>query len=183
MERLRPTPHDPLHGTHEAHEIDGGADGFDTAYDRALRFLAHRPRSCQEVRRRLTMRGVSTQVVERVISRLVQSGLVDDRAFAVYWVANRAQFSPRGRHGLHQELAQKGIDREIIKSVLDGLSDETGQAVAAGRQRLRAMSLHPDVEFSRRMVAFLARRGFTYSDAIDAAELLLTERRKGQNIP
>ena len=44
--------------------------------------------------------------------------LVNDRTFANFWVETREQFSPKGSHALKSELRQKGVQREIVHSVL-----------------------------------------------------------------
>jgi regulatory protein len=53
-----------------------------SAIDVALRYLAQRPRSEQEVRRRLQRAGVADDAVDGVLVQLRQHGLVDDAAFA-----------------------------------------------------------------------------------------------------
>ena len=52
------------------------------AYDRALRFLAYRARSREEVRRYLTKKGTPEPLVVSVIEQLERRGYVDDVAFA-----------------------------------------------------------------------------------------------------
>src|ERR1700730_11932881 len=78
--------------------------------DVALRSRAQRPRSEQEVRRRLRRAGVAEAAEEAVISQLRQHALVDDTAFAAYWVEQRQTVRPRGARRLRAELRQHGID-------------------------------------------------------------------------
>src|SRR5437763_5918566 len=83
------------------------------AYDAALRFLGPRPRSEREIRDRLARHELDVQVVDRVIERLRHLQLVDDAAFAAYWVEQRATHRPRGARLLKQELRQKGISQDV----------------------------------------------------------------------
>src|SRR5262249_18336159 len=74
-------------------------------FDAALRFLASRPRSRAEVRRRLLRRQPNwperwPEVVERVLARLERIQLLDDRAFAEFWVEQRERFSPRAAYAI-----------------------------------------------------------------------------------
>ena len=85
------------------------ADEVDQAYHRALRFLEYRPRSVEEVRRRLSLHGLSTEVVKEVLKRLAKVKLIDDAAFAAFWLENRSTFRPRGRRALRMELRLKGV--------------------------------------------------------------------------
>jgi regulatory protein len=59
-----------------------GEDALSKGVDSAVRFLAHRPRSIQEVRRNLARKGLPPTVLEAVIERLVAMGYLDDIAFA-----------------------------------------------------------------------------------------------------
>ena len=163
--RIRGTDAD--HGTSDP-EID-------RAHDRALGFLSFRPRSQREVAIYLRRKGYAETSVDAVLDRLTRAGLVNDAHFASYWVSNRTQFSPRGRRALQQELRQKGVGRDVIARALEEAVPDLAQAVAAGRKKAASLfSLGPD-EFRRRMIGFLARRGFTYGDSTEATSMLWSE--------
>jgi SOS response regulatory protein OraA/RecX len=87
--------------------------------DAALRFLEPRSRSVAEVRRRLTQAGYRDELVEGAIVRLVDLGMLDDEAFARYWVESRDRAHPRGAIALRRELRQKGVPHDIVRAVLD----------------------------------------------------------------
>jgi len=137
-------------------------DEVEKAYERALNFLSYRPRSEAEVRRNLRRKGLDDEVVEAVVDRLVRAGLLDDEAFARYWVENRLQFNPRGIRGLRYELRKKGVPDEIIADVLAEL-DEEAAARTVAESAIRRFASLPPVEFRRRLGAYLARRGFAYA--------------------
>src|SRR5579884_3026523 len=71
-------------------------DVFEETLNRALRFLETRPRSEREVRTRLDQKGATPDLIDSVVERLRAIGLIDDSAFAEFWVENRNRFSPRG---------------------------------------------------------------------------------------
>jgi len=149
-------------------ELDGDAvaalkrrDAFETAHDQALRFLSYRPRSCFEIDRYLQRKGTDPEVIAEVKSRLIRAGLLDDAAFARYWVENREAFRPRGAWGLRYELRQKGIADEVIAEALEGLDPEDS-AYRAARGRARSMSHLDHRTFRERIGGFLRRRGFSY---------------------
>jgi regulatory protein len=135
----------------------------------ALRFLAPRPRSRAEVRRRLLKPGRSgrlqtparPEMVEHVLDRLEALELLDDRQFADFWVENRERFNPRSARALAQELRQRGVDSETIEQVSKPEDDET-RALAAGRRRLHTFSHLSYPDFRVRLGQFLLRRGFNY---------------------
>ena len=84
-----------------------------SALDVALRFLAHRPRSEREIRQRLLRAGFAPEATEAVLAQLRRHRLLDDAAFASYWVAQRQQFRPRAARLLQAELRSQGVEPEL----------------------------------------------------------------------
>ena len=138
----------------------------------AARFLEPRARSVAEVRRRLTGAGYKPELVDGVIERLLEFGMLDDEAFARAWVESRDRARPRGERALRSELAQKGVAREIVHRVLaerrpsgDGetgdLATEDAAAERLLERRERALMRIADPRVRRnRAYALLARNGF-----------------------
>ncbi|KKS79959.1 MAG: Regulatory protein RecX [Candidatus Beckwithbacteria bacterium GW2011_GWA2_43_10] len=91
---------------------------FEYLTAKALRLLSYRPRSIREIKRRLIRTNADTKTINRVIADLIDQNMLNDQEFAKWWVDQRVKFRPRGNYALTRELAQKGIDREIIDSVL-----------------------------------------------------------------
>lgn len=164
--------------TYDEHELRSIARQEDEqqAHAAALHFLSYRPRAQQEVVRYLQKRNLDAESIETVVERLVQSGLLDDRQFAQFWIDNRQTFKPRGTRALRTEMRQKGLESEVIEEVLDELPDEEGIAYAASAARLRSMRNLDDRAFFQRMVGFLQRRGFPYSVAANVTRRRLVER-------
>ncbi|TEU21918.1 MAG: regulatory protein RecX, partial [Anaerolineales bacterium] len=142
-------------------------DSFQKTYARALRFLSYRPRSEAEVRRYLQGKKVPPTVEAKVAERLTSAGLLDDPAFASYWVENRESFNPRGRFALRYELRQKGLSEETIALALEDI-DEEESAYRALINRVRRMSPLDRGAFRKKLGSFLRRRGFSY-ETISAA--------------
>jgi regulatory protein len=148
-------------------------------YAAALRFLAPRPRSRAEVRRRLLRPRPkhelpSAAAVEGVLERLERDGYLNDADFAAFWVENRERFSPRSARALGVELRQRGIARETVDAATAPELDEE-RALAAGRSRLYALRGLEFQAFRERMGAFLVRRGFGYEVAGRAVRQLWAE--------
>ncbi len=137
------------------------ADAVEVAYERTLHFLGPRPRSESEIRRRLATAKVPEDAVASVLARLRQAGLVDDKAFASYWVENRTNFRPRSKRLLQMELRQKGLSDEELKAALAEV-DDVGAAYTVAKQRAGRFKELEHLEFKRKLGAFLARRGFDY---------------------
>src|SRR5689334_3565358 len=138
----------------------------DKAYLAALRFLEARPRSIAEVRTRLGRKDFAPEAIDAAIARLAELELLDDAAFARYWVENRQAYRPRGAGALRDELRRKGIDADVTAEVMndDALAiDEAASAMGLARGALHKYAgSHDRNAFTRRMGSYLQRRGYTF---------------------
>ncbi|MEW5718701.1 MAG: RecX family transcriptional regulator [Chloroflexota bacterium] len=143
-------------------------EAFETAREKALRFLEPRPRSATEVKQHLAKKKIAAEVIAQVIARLTDAGLLDDAAFAKYWVENREQFKPRAARALRFELKRKGLGSADIAEAV-GAIDESESAYRAGLTRAQRWRNLERRAFLEKLIAFLVRRGFAYDVAKDAA--------------
>lgn len=131
-------------------------------------FLAVRPRSIGETRRRLRQLGYPQGLIDEVVERFAEVGYLDDEAFARTWVESRDRARPRGETALRRELALKGVARQIVDEVLADRVQESGEgdpnhaAATALIERKRAALERESDERKRRQKAYalLARNGF-----------------------
>lgn len=138
-------------------------DEREMAYLRALNYLSYRPRAKEEIRQNLRKHEIDEDVIETTITRLEKSNFVNDDEFAKLWIENRNEFRPRGRRALAIELRQKGITNEVIDRSLDELVDEESLVYRAGIKKARKLARYEWQDFRKKLAAFLARRGFSYS--------------------
>ena len=80
------------------------------ARERALRVLGYRERSVKELSKRLGDDGYPPAVVQALVERMSELGLVNDERFASAWARARiaAGFGP---DRIARELAAKGVER------------------------------------------------------------------------
>lgn len=131
------------------------------AYHQALRYLGMRPRSEHEIVTYLRRKGYADAVIEDITRKLGALGYVNDEAFAQFWVENRNRFRPRSRRALAYELRQKGVDRADIDAALEPQDDEAA-AWDAVQPKLERWTTLPQDELQKKLLGFLARRGFSY---------------------
>lgn len=146
------------------------------AYNRALDYLSYRPRSQAEIMTFLQRHDVPDVQAEDVVERLKAAGLVDDEAFAQFWIENREQFRPRGPRALRYELQRKGVGQEAIDQALEGMDPVAG-AYQAAAKKARQLSHLDEPQFFRKLVDYLARRGFDYDVAKEVANRYWSELR------
>jgi regulatory protein len=136
------------------------ADEVERAREKALNYLSYRPRSEAELQSYLSESDFAEATVAEVLNRLREVGLVDDDAFARYWVENRARFRPRGKRMLVQELRQKDVASSVIETTLTEYDEVAAAQFVAEEQARRLMHLPPDL-LRRRLWDRLMRRGFS----------------------
>jgi regulatory protein len=143
-------------------------------HDRALGLLAVRPRSRHELLQRLVSAGFPRLEVQEELARLEAVGLVDDERFAEEFVEHAVGRRLEGRRSVTSSLVAKGIDRGTIERTLDGVGtdDETRVVELAKLRAGRLRSVPPDAAY-RRLVSFLARRGYDGGMANRAARIAL----------
>ncbi len=151
----------------------------DKAYNRALNYLSYRPRSRHEIDTYLQKRGVLQEQIEGVVARLERAGLLDDEAFARFWVENRERFRPRGLRALRYELRIKGVSGEIIDRTLETV-DAAESAYRSAEKKARQLRHLDRQTFYRKMIAFLSRRGFAYEVAREATDRYWAELAAGE---
>jgi regulatory protein len=156
-----------------------GLDHYQRCLNAAIRYLGYRPRSEAEIRQRLHRHGYDNDCTEKTLARLKEQGLVDDTAFARFWIDNREAFSPRSRRLTKLELKRKGLDSDIIEQVV-GETDDSDNAYRAALSRVRRLPLADHQDFRRRLGEHLGRRGFSYDVINETIERVWKEH---SNIP
>ncbi|MCV7123066.1 recombination regulator RecX [Mycobacterium lacus] len=148
-----------------------------------LRLLTARSRTRAELFGQLAKRGYPDDISNRVLDRLTVVGLVDDTDFAEQWVQSRRANAGKSKRALAAELHTKGVDNDVITAVLGGMDAgaERARAEQLVRARLRREVLsEDDARVSRRLVAMLARRGYSQTVACEVviAELAAERERR-----
>lgn len=168
----------PLPSTSETRE--------EQAHALCLRLLTARARTRVELAGQMSKRGYADDVVEVVLSRLTKVGLVDDEDFAAEWVRSRQTHAGKGRRALAAELRTKGVDEEVIASVIDGIDPgaERVRAEELVERRLRREILGDgdDSKLMRRLVGMLARRGYSQSMAVSVVSDALAAERERRRV-
>lgn len=131
------------------------------AKQQALNFISYRPRSSAEVRKNLREKGYEDPTIETICDWLVLVHLLDDDAFARYWVDQRESFKPRSHFALSQELRQKGVESDVIDRVLQEIDEDASARKAADKRADRWLKL-PEDEFRKKLGRYLQSRGFNY---------------------
>lgn len=152
------------------HERLGHAADVEAAYRTALRSLETRGFARHDLGRRLVRKGHPRPAVEVALERLAGHALLDDAAYAATYVETR---SARGRGPLRltRDLMAMGVERALIDAAIAAHwpedADRTAMPLALATRRAEQMRDLPRPTKRRRLLAYLARRGFGGRDASD----------------
>ncbi len=141
----------------------------DKVLGRVLQYVMIHRRSRWEVETYLQRKKAAPALVESILNKLSNLGMLSDLEFARSWVANRRLLRPTSKRKLQQELRAKHVSGEVIDEVL--AEDETDEAsilrelIAKKRQQTKYKG--DDL----RLMQYLARQGFNYGDIKSALEI------------
>jgi regulatory protein len=155
-----------------------------TAYDAAVRLLAVRGRSVQEMISRLRRKGLRPDAVEHAVGRLESEGLLDDAAFAREFARSLAGRG-YGRARILADLSAKGVARLVAERVVADVGEDDEEArremlLALARKRAGRLRGLDRAVAQRRLVGYLARRGYQGGEAWDVVKSVLDEIGEGE---
>ncbi|MFG0293987.1 MAG: regulatory protein RecX [Phycisphaerales bacterium JB050] len=142
----------------------------------AINALAMRAMSAQRLREKIEDRGAPKEIAAQVVADLERSGLIDDRVMAEQIGRSALRSNPVGARVLEARLRRRGIAPQIARQLTEP-RDEVADAVRVGTKKLRILSAkleRPVAE--RRLMASLARRGFSPDVCRTVSRRLLAER-------
>ena len=130
------------------------------AKERALYLLGLRDYSCHELEQKLYTEA-TPEIAAAVVERLREVGLLDDERYAARLARSLSEQKHYPRRRIEQELRRRGISNGLIQTVVSDLDGEDFEQALALLQKKYYNKLN-DPDSRRRVIAALARRGFSY---------------------
>jgi regulatory protein len=148
--------------------LETAADA-EAAYRTALRALERRPYASADLGRRLARKGHPADAISVALSRATAAGLLNDAEFALNYVQTRAARG-RGPSRLTRDLLAMGLQRNLIDRAVslewrDGT--EHTMPLALATRRSKQLGDLPRPVKRRRLLAYLARRGFSGREVVE----------------
>lgn len=155
--------------------LNAAADS-EAAFRTALRALERRSFARADLGRRLVRKGHPSAAVDVALGRLLARGLLDDAVFAVGYAEVRSSRG-RGPARVRRDLGAMGVERAVIDRAVAVVwppeVDNGQRALELARGRAGRLAKLPRVAQRRRLLAFLARRGYTGDVAHQAVSQLV----------
>ena len=152
------------------------AKARERVFQRASKLLAAKPRSVEELRKRLLEgRDATKAAVEAVIERLREYGYLDDASFAHSFASLRVQQRPIGRQRLQRDLWLKKIDKQTADAALDQVFEATPEGDLIDRaiaKRVRLQGKPKTRADAKKLFDHLLRQGFAFELVADKVRTL-----------
>ena len=139
------------------------------AYNYAVSLLSRRDHSERELMTKLNQKGY-TDGAEEAIEKLKDGGYVSDERFARLYVRELQTFKKYGKRRIEQELYRKGVDRDIIREVLDETDfDEDELVTLINKKYGRYLG---DEKGVAKTINGLLRMGYSYGEIRNALKTI-----------
>jgi len=127
----------------------------------AMRLLAVREHSQQELKRKLTQKGHELDSAEQAIEQLAEQNIQSDERFVESFV-NSHQRRGKGPKRIQLELQQHQLAEELIEQYLDSSDVMWQDSAAEVRSKKYGDKLPDDYKEKMKQATFLEYRGFTH---------------------
>lgn len=171
QERSRREPQEQISEPCRISDLDSAVDQNRSAEEDAVRLLARRARSSGELRRELAALGHAADEVEAVVLDCESSLYLDDLGLARVLSEGLRARKRASRAQIRMKLRERLLPDGIIEEVLGELDDDEENELlrqAAG-ERARKMNGLDRQTAERRLLGFLARRGWSGERAVRVA--------------
>ena len=115
-------------------------------YDYALRILMRRAHSVHEMKTKLLRRADSELLAQVVLTRLQESGKLDDSRYAKQFTRQRTEVRKQGKFRIARDLRARGVpDRHISAALAESADPENEAAVIRQRIERKLRSFHGEI--------------------------------------
>lgn len=136
---------------------------FRRAYNKGLDFLSRRPYGTKELIKKLCEKGHEKEFAEKASERLLELGLLNDEEYARILANDLLERKNYSIKRIKQELAFRGIDRDIIENTIDLLDNGPVSRIIILIKK-KYINKIGDEKGRKRTVDALLRLGYSYSD-------------------
>lgn len=150
----------------------------------SMHALTRRGQSRRELERTLRSRDIDDDIIAAEIERLERVGLVDDLALAQNLVGVLQERKGLGRSGIAAELTRRLLSPAAIEYALELIDsgDELARAREIAVKRAGQLRSYDQATATRRLSAFLARRGYSGSTVRSAVDYAMQSRGSSSTV-
>lgn len=139
-------------------------DSFEKAKECAFWYINKRRYTKHELMTKLVERGYDNDLSKSAVEYLEENGYVDDYDYVCRYIHDAVKIKKRGLIRIKNDLKLKGIDGTFVEKVFyENNTDTEDVLYDLVCSKAPALNLD-DIKQYQKLVAFLIRRGFNYSE-------------------
>lgn len=143
----------------------------------AKRYLTGRVRTCQQVQNYLSRKDIDSDIAKRVVARLANSNILNDRQYAEWFVEQHAE--RMGPRQIEAKLRARGVDLEIARDAVGHVVTEQIEdtALVTSAEKFIRRKGTPQTRTDRlKFMNHLVRKGFSPSKVRHVVDSLSENR-------
>lgn len=153
--------------------------------NRAVKLLAAKPRSVEELRQRLLEKTwTNAEIVDAVIAKLEEYKYLDDEQFARDTALSKLRRQPQGRRRLEFSMRDKKLSTEDVEAAIAEAYEQLPEEALlekAIEKRVRLKGSPKDRNELKKFYDHLMRLGFSYSLVREKLDLINSEDVPAEN--
>jgi regulatory protein len=153
-------------------------DEFNFGKKIAYNFLNYKHRTEKEIRKKLKEKKISEKSADKIITILKDLKFLDDNRYAKMYLEEKLANNPKGKRVIAMKLAEKGISKEVINSVIDSQYNEdteTRKAKELLSKYLKKVRAKSELDKRQKCFRYLLSRGFDYEIVKSACKIENTD--------
>lgn len=140
------------------------------------RLCARSEKSTGDAMRLMRTWGVPEAERQGVVDALIAARYIDNRRYAEAYAREKSQLSGWGERKIALKLREKGVEREIINTVVAPLREDDGKAErfqAKLERKLRTTKAASDYELRGKLLRYALGLGYEYDTAIECIDRIV----------
>ena len=144
----------------------------------AASYCSMAERCIQDVRMKIISAGVTPDMEERIITRLLEEKFIDEMRYCRCFVHDKFRFNHWGRIKIDYELRQKNIDSSLISEVISQIDEEDYEMVlfAMLQDKKRTVKGQTEQDQFNKLYRFAMSRGFESHLTVRQLKKLFNQR-------
>lgn len=132
-------------------------------YNKAVKFISLRIRSEYELVNYLTKRNVSDNDIKKIVDRLKEINLLNDKAFVKAFVSDKIHLSQMGPYKIKSELLSHKIDEKIINNEIDSIDQSIifDKLVKQMTKKIKSNQKYSNYVLKQKLMNYFINLGFS----------------------
>lgn len=138
--------------------------GPEEALNRLQKICSQKEICIRDAKNKLKTWGLKEEYFSNVIDRLVEEKFINEERYVKFFISDKQKFNKWGSEKIRFALIQKGIDKDLIASEMDSLSEEGFESSLRELliRKKNQLKGHSKRDMKIKLIRFAAQKGFDF---------------------